>query len=555
MLTELHIRNFAIVDELSVDFSTGLTTLTGETGAGKSIAIDALAIALGDRVDSSMLRTGSDRGEVVACFDIRQQSNVQLWLTEHELDEDGACILRRTLAENGSKAYINGRPISVSLLRELGAQLVDIYSQHQHQSMLQKDQQRELLDDYAQNDTVLKQVRGVYRQWQQINQQLQQLEQAKDQREQRLDYLSFQLQELDALELKPNEWAQLDAEHRQLAHAEQIQTQLSSVLSVLYDSDDNLLSQLNRCINVLNDAQRYLPQASSPREMLENARIQIDEATAELRDQWQNTELDPARLQWLDERISELNHAARKHRCDPEQLVDVHQQISDELHSLKHSDQQLEQLQQQRQQLHAQYRQLAQQLTVARQAAAKKLSQQVDQTIHQLGMGNARFQVEMVASDASQPTAHGQEDIQFLICTNPGQPFKPLAKVASGGELSRLALAIQVATSQVARIPTLIFDEVDVGIGGGVAQIVGNMLRQLANNRQIVCITHQAQVAAQGNQQFKVEKIAQKESTSTRILLLEGQQRVEELARMIGGVELTETTRNHAREMLERATV
>ena len=553
MLTELHIRNFAIVDELHIDVAPGMTTLTGETGAGKSIAIDALAIALGDRADSSLLRVGADRGEVIASFDIRQQPAAQSWLQDNELDDDGACILRRTLAENGSKAYINGRPVAISLLKELSAQLVDIYSQHQHQSLLQKDEQRALLDEYAGNAELLKQIRNIHKQWQQLHQQQRQLEQAKSEREQRLDYLNFQLQELETLELKDGEWQQLETEHRQLAHAEQIQQQLGGVLGMLYDNDDNMLSQMGRCLQLLQEAKRYLPQAASILEMLESARIQMDEAANELRDQLDGGELDPARLDWLDQRMGELNNAARKHRCEPEELPQVFQQLSDEAHGLKHSDEQLEQLRKQSDQLVKQYQQLAQRLTAARQKAAQTLASEVDQTIHRLGMGSARFQVDLPANPSPLPSAFGQEDVQFLICTNPGQPHKPLAKVASGGELSRLALAIQVATSQVARIPTLVFDEVDVGIGGGVAEIVGAMLKKLAESRQILCITHQAQVAAQGNQQLKVEKIAQKDSTSTRILLLEGPQRVEELARMIGGVELTDTTRSHAREMLERA--
>lgn len=553
MLTNLHIRNFAIVDTLDIDFDSGMTALTGETGAGKSIAIDALAIALGARADSSLLRTDSKRAEVVASFDIRNCKRAKVWLESHELDDEEQCILRRTLSDNGSKAYINGRPVTLPLMQQLAERLIDIYSQHQHQSLQHKDEQRKLLDAFAQNETLLKEIHSVYQQWRTNKDKLDKLQSAADERAQRVDYLEFQLQELETLEIKANEWQGLATEHKQLANVDNIMQASSTALDQLHENEDNAINKIQHSLQQLQSVSQFRPELQNAANLLDTAVIQLEEAVNDIRGLMDDTDADPERFQWVEQRMADLSNVARKHRTEPEQLTELIETLSEELYALKHADEALDGLYRELDQLENQYLELTKKLTESRRVAAEKLSSQVTKTIHKLGMGKASFQVELTPLENSSLSPHGMETIQFMVNTNPGQPHKPLAKIASGGELSRLSLAIQVATSQVARIPSLIFDEVDVGIGGGVAEIVGDLLRQLGTKRQILCITHQAQVAAQAHQHIKVEKTAQKNATSTRFNLLDSNERVDELARMIGGVTITDATRQHAHEMLQHA--
>ncbi len=551
MLTELQIRDFAIVKRLELNFGPGMTVLTGETGAGKSIAIDALGLALGERADSSVVRQGCSRAEVIASFHVGGNTSAREWLRQHELDDENTCILRRTVAaEGGSKAYINGRPVPAQMLRTLAESLIDIHSQHQHQALLRQREQRRLLDAFGELQTLSETLAQQYQHWQKQQKRWQTLQQNERERASRIDFLRFQLDELNQLAPQADEWPRLQQEHRQLAHAEETAATIEQALHQLYSGEHTLLDQLRALQGSLEQAVRHRPELAGPAEMLGSAAIEVEEAALELR-QLGEHEADPARLAALEQRIGELVDLARKHRCEPGQLTEIQQQLQQELEQLEHAQHDLEHLRQQIDQAEADYLRLARDLTSQRKQAATELAMRINQLLPRLGMPQAKLTIELQA--LAEPRAHGLENILFLAATNPGQSPKPLAKIASGGELSRISLAIQVATSQVAHMPTLVFDEVDVGIGGQVAETVGRLLRQLGEKRQIICITHQAQVAAQGHHHLRVEKQLTPTGATTAITALASEARCNEIARMIGGSEITPRTLAHAREMLQLA--
>jgi len=552
MLSELHIRDFAIIDRLTLEFGPGMSVLTGETGAGKSIAIDALGLALGNRADSSVVRQGRARAEILASFLLPRHSPVHAWLAEHELDDGEDCILRRTIAASGgSKAYINGRPVPLQLLRELAAQLVDIFGQHQHQSLLRTDEQRRLLDGFGGHQALAREVEAAYRQWQQAQQHWQQLRASEHERESRRDFLRFQLEELENCAPQVDEWQNLEQEHRQLAHAEEINASLQHALEELYEHEHALLPRLQHLVQNLDASARYRNELGDIAKLLGNAAIELEEAALELRRLNDHEEIEPGRLEYLEQRMGELADLARKHRCEPAELPAVQQRLRDELASLDAAQHDLDALSASLHQQQQHYQTLANRLSTQRQQAAKALGQAISGLLPQLGMPHAELSIELQPHE--QPRPHGLENIAFLVTTHPGQTPRPLGKIASGGELSRISLATQVVTSQLAHIPTLVFDEVDVGIGGQVAETVGRLLRQLAGERQILCITHQAQVAAQGHAHLRVVKHIDANQVLTRIENLDADARSDEIARMIGGSEITPRTREHAREMLQRA--
>lgn len=552
MLSHIHIQNFAIVDLLELDLASGMSTLTGETGAGKSILLDALGLALGDRADSGVVRHGCDRAEINASFDIHDQPEVAQWLTARELDRDDECLIRRTLTKDGrSKGYINGLPQPLAALRELGEMLVDIHGQHAHQALLRRNQQRKTLDQYAANEKRLSELASAYRQWSQLKQELAALQRDKEEREAKLELLQYQTAELESLNPQADELQHLDQEHQRLANASRLLAASQQGLQQLYDNDEGaLLSQLQRLTREFNELQSIDGKLTPICELLEGANIQLDEVVSELRHYQETVELDPQQLQQIEQRLSALHDMARKHQCKPEQLSELQQTLLQQLHDIKNADVKYGELESEITHAAQRYLALAEALTRARKKAAKKLEKAVTENLQQLSMAGSYFEIALTPLAEGEFSADGLEKIEFRICSNPGQPAQAMSKIASGGELSRISLAIQVVTCRVHGIATVIFDEVDVGIGGGTAEIVGQMLRSLGQHSQVLCVTHQPQVAAQGHQHLHVRKQTHKASTTTSIVTLTEEARINELARMLGGVTITEQTRAHAGEML-----
>lgn len=555
MLRHLAIRNFALVEHLELEFAPGMTVLTGETGAGKSILLDALGLVLGDRADSGTVRAGCDRAEISATFDIRDHDAVRAWLEERELNLDEECILRRTVsADGGSRGYINGQPVPVQSLRELGEQLVDIHGQHAHQSLLKRELQRQLLDGYAGHDALVKQVSAAWRRWRELQQELERLHGAAGERDSRLELLRYQVGELEALGLSTDELAALEEEHDRLANASRLQEGVQRALDLLYEGDEMaVVNLLGRTLNELRELQTIDGQLSDACELLDNAAIQAREAASELRRYLDRADLDPGRLDWVEQRLAAVQELARKHRCGGEELPALLERLQQELAELEQAGQRLDGLETEIGRCRDDYLKLARDLSTGRRQAARALAAQVSANMAELGMKGGRFEVALETVADDEPTPHGLERVELLVSANPGQPLKPLAKVASGGELSRISLAIQVISAGSGSIPTLIFDEVDVGVGGGVAEMVGRQLHTLSGERQVLCVTHQPQVAAQGHRHLQVSKQTQGGVTRSAVKVLDGEARVEEIARMLGGMTITEQTRSHAREMLTLA--
>lgn len=552
MLTHIHIWNFAIVEALDIELESGLSVLTGETGAGKSILLDALGLALGDRADSTVIRHGESRAEISVTFDTTEAKNAEAWLKEHELDSEHECIIRRTVSEKGpSKAFINGKPATIQQLRELAEMLVDLHGQHEHQSLMKADIQQQLLDDYANHSVLVNQVSLSFKKWNKLNTEFNKLNSAKNEQDHRLDLLRYQVNELEALNLQVGESDKLDIEHKRLSNASQLLQTTEQTLYALEENDKGAISQqLSQLTTELQQLGKTDSNLNDIAGLLDNATIQINEASSELRQYVDSLELDPQRLSYLEERIGNIHTLARKHQVNPDELPALQENLHRELDSIENADDHLEKLQQEIANTSAAYQQAANDLTKSRTKAAKVLSTKVSENMQELGMEGGIFEVALNAYESDSFHAIGNEQIEFLVSSNPGQPPKSLTKVASGGEISRISLAIQVIAAESTRIPTLIFDEVDVGIGGRVAEIVGHKLKQLAAHRQVICVTHLAQVAALGEHHLQVSKQSDSATTISQINYLNKQQRIEELARMMGGIEITEQTLSHAEEML-----
>jgi DNA repair protein RecN (Recombination protein N) len=553
MLTHLRIRDFAIVEELELELAVGMTAVTGETGAGKSILVDAIGLLLGDRADSGTIRHGAARTDISAAFDLEPLPAARAWLAERDLDGEGECHLRRVVAGNGrSRNYINGVPQPAQALRELGELLVDIHGQHEHQSLLRRDAQRQLLDDYAGNQALVAELADHYREWSRLRQELRDLRQASSERDARLDILRHHLRELAALNLAEGEIAELESEQRRLAHSSQLLETGQRLLGWLTESDESAVAdRLNHSLRELDALSRLDARLAPVGELLGAALIQVREAGGELRSYVRDLDLDPEHLAQVEQRLAAAHQLARKHRMAAEELPALRTRLETELDALEHSETRLEKLQQAVQDGLAAYRRGAERLTERRMAAARELGERVSAALAGLGMPGGRFAIQLERLE--KPAPGGLETVEFQVSANPGQPMRPLARVASGGELSRISLAIQVITAHAARIPTLIFDEVDTGIGGGVAEVVGRQLRTLGGGRQVLCVTHLPQVAAQAHQQLKVEKRTDGETTHIQVAPLDAGERVAEIARMLGGLELTANTLAHAREMVEKA--
>ena len=553
MLTHIHVRNLAIVDAIDVELAGGMTALTGETGAGKSILVDALGLVLGDRADNSVIRHGCERAEISASFEIDRLAGVAEWLCARELDLDGECQLRRIINREGrSRGYINGQPVPMQSLRELGEQLVDIHGQHEHQSLLRSAVQRQLLDAFGGHQPLLTEVATLYAEWKSVQDQLDSVIRDTTERDARLDLLRYQSQELEALGLSAEDIQSIDAEHARQANAGQLLEACQQGLARLDAEDgDSAYSLVSRTLDELSELVRLDSRLEETVRLLGDAAILVQEGTESLRHYAGQLEIDPGRLQWLEDRIGILHDLARKHRCTPEELPVVAGNIRRELDSIEHADQHRETLQTRLGELEQSCQKAARQLSDKRKRAATAFGKQITTAMQTLGMGGGVFRAAVTPRKDSACGPHGMDNIEFLVSANAGQPVQPLAKVASGGELSRISLSIQVISAGSETIPTLIFDEVDSGIGGGVAEIVGQKLRALGAGRQVLCVTHLPQVAALAHQQMQVSKLSGKDTTHTRIRPLDGTERVDELARMLGGVKITRQTREHAREMME----
>ena len=551
MLVSLHIRDFAIIDELEVELHPGMTALTGETGAGKSILLDALGLLLGDRADAGVVRHGAERADLSASFDINALAAARQWLETRSLDLDDACQLRRVIAREGrSRAYINGTSVPLQLLRELGEHLVDIHGQHEHQSLMKRDLQRQLLDRHGKHGDTLDTLASLHREWKHVQEAIDAIVGNGNDRDSRLEFLRFQRQELDELGPQPGEAETLHEELARLSHAGQLLETCATHSDALYDADRSAHDLLGQAVNDLAPLTAIDPALKDASDLFNSALIQLEEGVNLLRDYRDRVELDPQRQQAVEQRLDALHKVAGKHRIETETLPDFYQRLITELEQLEQSDQRLDALEQQRQSVENDYRKMADKLHKQRVKTARQLSQQVSEAMQSLGMHGGQLNIEVNKTPSDHLSPLGSDQIAFQVSANPGQPPAALAKVASGGELSRISLAIQVIASEASDIPTLIFDEVDSGVGGAVADTVGQQLKALGEHRQVLCVTHLPQVASQAHQHLQVSKLTGDKTTCTRIRALDTQERVEEIARMLGGQKITKATRDHAQEML-----
>jgi len=555
MLLHLTIRNFAIIDTLELDFKNGLTALTGETGAGKSILLGALGLVLGDRADNDSIKQDADHAEIVAEFDIQNNEAVSSWLVEQALNNDDECILRRRVSKDGrSRAYINGTPVNLNIIRELAEMLIDIHGQHEHQSLMKPVIQRQLLDDYAGHTNLIEAVSNAFVQLKLVDEQLQHLEQASSDRNNRLDLLRFQTQELDALALEKNEYQELNEQHSRLAHAEKLTSTVQQSLNELYANDDsNIQSNLSRVCTSLQNLAEVDDKLNPVVDLLQDGLVQIDEAISQLNSYSDTLELNPDELESVEQRLEVILDLARKHHVEPTELSELHQQLSNELSDIDHADERLLELRNEYKTLEQSYQNSATALSSSRSKFAKKLNKEITTAMQTLGMSGGQFIIEISQYDKDKRSVHGTDRIDFTVTANAGQSCKTLSRVASGGELARISLAIQMITAAQTRIPTLIFDEVDSGVGGGIAEIVGQQLRTLGNTNQVVCITHLPQVASQAHNHMRVHKQSDNKQTNTDVDVLSRQQRIEEIARMLSGVDITQQSLAHAEEMITRA--
>ena len=548
MLRTLSIRDFVIVDSIELEFSAGFTVFTGETGAGKSILIDALTLALGGRGDASVVREGAAKADITADFAVSEQARD--WLAANEFSvEEGGALLRRVIDNAGrSKAYINGIAATAAQLRELGDMLVDIHGQHAHQSLMKTEAQRVLLDGQAGAGADIKAVAAGYKAWRALAKQLQEFETNAANVLYERERLEWQVNELEKLAVKPGEWAEVSNEQSRLSHAASLLEGAQEALAALSESEDHpILSQLSSLNQKLGKLANIDTGLQAIVDLIEPARIQLQEAVYAINDYLDRVDLDPERLRQVESRMEAIHSAARKFRVTEEDLPEEHAKLAERLTQIADASD-IEGLRKQEEKLKAAYMDVAGRLSATRARAARQLGEAVTKAMQELNMTGGRFEV---ALNAGEPSAHGLEQVEFLVAGHAGVAARPLAKVASGGELARISLAVSVITSNATTTPTLIFDEVDSGIGGGVAEVVGRLLRRLGRERQVLCVTHLPQVASQAGQHFQVAKgTLDNGKTASRIDVLDAKARVEEVARMLGGLEITATTRKHARELL-----
>ncbi|MEO0576035.1 MAG: DNA repair protein RecN [Pseudomonadota bacterium] len=553
MLSALHVRHFAIIDDVTVEFGSGMNVLTGETGAGKSILVDALGLALGARASSDSIRVGQQRAEIDAGFILDDDSPAARWLADMTLDADGDCHLRRVISRDGrSRAFINGNPVPVQSLKTIGALLVTIHGQHEHQTLQRNDQQRALLDHRGGLHKQLAAVADSHAIWRKAHDAFDAMREASEQRDEKLAFLEFQLAELDALNATADEHGQLVPERDRLANAGQLAEDGQSAITALYDGEPtNAQSHLAEAQRRIQAIHAIDPKVADIVALLSEAEVSVNEAAESLRRYLDDIEADPARQEYVEQRLADLQRLARKHHIEPDALPAHTDRLRQELTALQQADETLDALAADCQKHLAALKSTAAKLTRARRKAAKTFAAEVTKGMQTLGMPGGRVEVDVEPHDQDAPQRHGQDRVQLLVSANPGQPPKPVGKVASGGELSRISLAIQVAAGRHDAVGSMIFDEVDAGVGGAVAEIVGQRMRELAQSGcQVLAVTHLAQVAGQANHHHKVVKITDGKSTHTRIDTLNDKDRVEEIARMLTGVDITDASREHAREML-----
>jgi DNA repair protein RecN (Recombination protein N) len=549
MLRHLSIRDFVIVDRLELAFQAGFGALTGETGAGKSILLDALGLALGGKAEAGVVRSGQARAEIVAEFDLPPDGPLRAWLAEQEIDADEGVLLMRRVIESGgrSKAWLNGSPVVLAQLRTAGEWLADIHGQHAHHALLRPDAQLALVDAHGGLAAQAAEVAERHRAWSALRRAREAAEEGASSTERERELLGWQVAELRELAFEPEEWAQLNQEQARLAHAAGLIEGSAEVIDGLAEGEYALVSQLERLLSRVADMATHDGQLADVQELLGSASIQLDEALHAMRRYRDRLDLDPDRLAEIDQRIQAITAMARKYRVAPEGLPEVLAESVGRLDRLvRQSDP--EALAREEAAARSAFLAVAEPLSVARRKLAAELSAAVTEAMQSLAMGGAQFEIALRPVD--EGAASGLESVEFLVTANASQPLRPMARVASGGELSRIGLAIQVITSRNAATPTLIFDEVDVGIGGRVAEIVGRLLRQLGDDRQVLCVTHLPQVAAQANWQWSIAKETRDGETLSRVTPLDDPARIEEIARMLGGVNITDTTRSHAAEML-----
>ncbi len=550
MLAELHIRDFAVIESLDIEFTNGMTVFTGETGAGKSIIVDAMGLILGERSDSSVIRAEQDKTEISARFTVNEGSELIKILQAQEIEIDDEVFVRRVINQDGrSKAFVNGTPTPIQFLKTIAAHLVDIHGQHAHQSLLRKDSQRDLLDTFSKHPGLIKKVNDHYQLWVEIQRQLNQLTNNDDSREAQLNLLKYQVEELQALALKENEYQELYLEFKRLNNATSLLQTVQNAIDAVSESDESILSMIHHHKQALENLTDNDSSLKNIIEYLDIAIIQLEEACQESRTYIDQVEINPEKMSSIENRITDIHETARKHHIQPQELEEHFEKLKSQLETLEGGEARYQELMSLSEKAKTAYHKAADELHIARELQAKKLDQAIVLKLQQLGMAGGRFETQISYDSEADPQKHGLDKIEFLVSANPGQPLKPIGRVASGGELSRISLAIQVVNREDNRIPTYVFDEVDAGIGGNTADIVGQLLHSLTESNQIFCVTHLPQVACYGDQHFYVKKITANDSTHTELIELEEKARVSEIARMLGG-ELTDKSLAHATEML-----
>ncbi|MFL9755697.1 DNA repair protein RecN [Vibrio cyclitrophicus] len=551
MLAHLSVNNFAIVKSLQLELSKGMTTITGETGAGKSIAIDALGLCLGGRSDAGMVRQGEGKTEVSAAFLLENNLHATRWLEDNELLDGGECILRRTISKEGrSRAFINGSPVPLSQLKSLGQLLINIHGQHAHHQLMKSDHQMAMLDQYAGHLNLLKSTRNAYQAWRQADNHLKELRENSQQNQAQKQLLEYQIKELNELSIGEEEYEDLEQEHKRLSNSGELASTCQQAIELIYEGEEvnalSILQSANHSLIQLAELDERLVDLPN---LLSEAIIQIEETNSELRTYLDSIDVDPGRMVYVEERFSKVMSMSRKHHVLPEELYKHHQDLLQQVEALDCSDEKLDELANEVENQYQSFVAKSEKLHKSRTRYAKELNKLITQSMHELSMEKAQFAIE-VNNTNTHPSPLGMDNVTFIVSTNPGQPMQPIAKVASGGELSRISLAIQVITAQKVDTPSLIFDEVDVGISGPTAAVVGKMLRKLGESTQVMCVTHLPQVAGCGHQQLFVAKNTKSGKTETQMHTLDEQQRVSELARLLGGSQITESTLANAKELL-----
>lgn len=555
MLLSININNYTLVETLEIEFDLGTTAITGETGAGKSLVLDALSMALGDRADTDTIRHGKDRAEISATFDLESNHEAKNWLVINDFYCDETCILRRIYTKEGrSRGYINGQPSTMSQLQQLGGMLTDIHSQHEHQSLLRKNTHQRLLDEYAQAEDLAKKVENDYKKWSAANKELNDLVMRSDELDAKKDLLAFQVKELQLMNIMPDHLNDLELEQKTLANAEQIVQNSHSLLMICDQADDsNLRRSLNQALSILASMEYKSSALTSTEDLLQSGLIQIEEAIDQIKYQIDRFEADPKKLKIIEDELSDIFLLARKHRVNPGQLLSTKLTLESQLNSLVNGEENIDILKKQVKNLSLNYKASANKLSGKRAISAKNMAKEINDQLIRLSMEGAELAIRLTPHALDEYRVSGLEDIEFFLKTNPGQPLKVLSKIASGGELSRVSLAIQVVAASHSKIPTLVFDEVDVGIGGSTADIVGQLLKELGDQGQVISVTHQPQVAARAHHHYLASKVINKNSAESLMIPLDRQQRIDELARMLGGEKVTSQTLSHASELLSLA--